>query len=257
MSDFLNPDRIVIGGNVLPSIAVGALYGDKSTKYFLSAESAELTKYASNTMLSIRISFANEIARICDEVGGNIVDVMTAMGADKRIGPAFLGAGIGYGGSCFPKDVKAINYYFSPLISQSAHEVNESQIDYFIDKIIDYFWDISGLTFTQWGLSFKPGTDDLRESPAQKLTEKLMSLGATVKVYDPITMPGDKYNVLRNSDALIIATDYEEFKNPDFKMIKSLLNNPVIFDGRNIYADKIIDGFNCLGVGYASRNYPR
>jgi UDPglucose 6-dehydrogenase len=251
VADFQNPDRIVLGGDKFNTRAVAALYGSIHRTFFMSPESAELTKYAANCMLATRISFANEIARICDDTGANVVDVMEAVGADKRIGPDFLKAGIGYGGSCFPKDVRAmINEHKSDIL-EKVHICNREQIYWFSkycihSKIgIDY-----GKTFAIWGKSFKPGTDDTRESPAVELSDLIKYLGARVAVHDPITAPGDMYEILRDADALIIATDYDEYKHPDFERMRSLMKRPLIFDGRNIYARTDTPGFDVVGVGY-------
>ncbi|RPI78796.1 MAG: UDP-glucose/GDP-mannose dehydrogenase family protein [Desulfobacteraceae bacterium] len=249
--DFQNPDRIVLGGDKFNTRAVAALYGSIHRVFFMSPESAELTKYAANCMLATRISFANEIARICDDTGANVVDVMEAVGADKRIGPDFLKAGIGYGGSCFPKDVRAmINAYESPIIG-GVDSINQLQIIMMVTKILQ-----RSLKFDEpikeiaiWGRSFKPGTDDTRESPAVELFNNLKQY-ANIALHDPITNPGGMYDILCGADALVIATDHDEYKNPDFTYMRALMKRPLIFDGRNIYARTDTPGFEVVGVGY-------
>jgi UDPglucose 6-dehydrogenase len=269
IDDFQRPDRIVVGINFKkdnkkeaqvakevidevyePFVRTGAPI------YFMDTNSSELTKYAANAMLAIRITFMNEIANMCALTGANVDNVRIGIGSDKRIGKSFLFPGIGYGGSCFPKDVKALyqtaqkhGYEFKLL--KSADEVNASQKELLVDFILKHFkGDIAGKTFALWGLSFKPKTDDIREAPSLAIISKLISYGAKIKAYDPIAMDNtkkifseieyahDMYEALKGSDALIVATEWNDFRTPDFDKIKDALKEPVIFDGRNIYDKK-------------------
>jgi UDPglucose 6-dehydrogenase len=220
----------------------------------MDEKSAELTKYAANAFLATKISFMNEIAQMCERVGADVDMVRKGIGSDARIGKRFLFPGIGYGGSCFPKDVKALsksaqqaNYDFKIL--EAVMEVNENQKIHLLPKIKSYFKNnLKGKKFALWGLAFKPNTDDIREAPALKIIEELLSEGASVIAYDPEAMAnvkkeiGDKitfaesqYAALENADALVIATEWSEFRTPDFNKMKSLLKNHVIFDGRNLF----------------------
>ena len=273
IEDFMKPDRIVIGTNSPKAIEImKEIYSPYVRQgnpiYFMDEKSAELTKYASNAFLATKITFMNEIARLCENVGANVDDVRLGMGADGRIGKSFLYAGIGYGGSCFPKDVKAIkhiaqehNYDFKIL--EAVHQVNEDQKSVLIPKIKSYFKDnLQGKKIALWGLSFKPNTDDIREAPALILIDILTQLGVQIAAYDPeaientqkkignkISYGNDPYEVLSNADALIIATEWSIFRTPDFDRIASLLNNKVIFDGRNLYD---LQKMKSLGFSYFS-----
>ena len=227
----------------------------------MDIRSAEMTKYAANAMLATKISFINEIANICEKVGADANQVRIGIGSDQRIGYSFIYPGVGYGGSCFPKDVKALtkiakeNGYTAQLIS-AVEEVNDTQKLVIAQKIIARFGDdLTGYTFGVWGLAFKPGTDDMREAPAIYVINELVKRGARVKAYDPKAMREaetfylkglegveyfeSKYEVLKNSEALILLTEWKEFRSPDFNEIESLLINPVIFDGRNQYLSLI------------------
>jgi UDPglucose 6-dehydrogenase len=223
----------------------------------MDIKSAEMTKYAANAMLATKISFMNEIANICEKVGADANQVRIGIGSDTRIGYSFIYPGAGYGGSCFPKDVKALkkiaeeNGYKAKLIT-SVEEVNDAQKLVIANKIINkYGEDLFGLTFGLWGLAFKPGTDDMRESPAIYIVKELVKRGAKIQAYDPkaieeakefylkgvqnIEYTKSKYDVLKNANALILLTEWKEFRSPDFEEIKNQLKSPVIFDGRNQY----------------------
>ena len=241
----------------------------KNNIYFMDTNSSELTKYASNAMLALRISFINELANLCSLTDANIDDVRIGVGSDKRIGKLFLYPGIGYGGSCFPKDVKALyqtsiekNYDFKLL--KALDNANSHQKQILIEYILKHFnSNIKNKTFTLWGLSFKPETDDIREAPSLAIISKLLSHGAKIKAYDPIAIDNAKrifpqidyfnnmYDALKNSDGLIIATEWNNFKAPNFNTIKTLLNHKVIFDGRNIYDFKKMKnlGFDYYSIG--------
>ena len=232
--------------------------------------SAELTKYAANAMLATRISFMNEIANICNRVGANVDRVRQGIGSDERIGSKFLFAGLGYGGSCFPKDVQAIvktaadlDYEFQIL--QAVETVNENQKRLLFDRVVEHFGaDLSGKKFGMWGLSFKPNTDDMREAPALVVTRALLEAGAEVVVYDPeameeaqrhlgetVTYAKSPMDALKGANALILVTEWNEFRRPDFKAIQESLTEPVIFDGRNIYRRPTLEGlgFTYYGIG--------
>ncbi len=233
--------------------------------------SAELTKYAANSMLATRISFMNELSHLCEKTGADIESVRKGIGSDSRIGKAFLYAGVGYGGSCFPKDVKALVHTskqmgFASKILEAVEEVNKDQRQLFIDKIVKNLGeDLSNTTFAVWGLSFKPQTDDMREAPAIDIIAGLKKYGAKFKAYDPIAIEtareiiGDEnveyvtnnYDVLEGTDALLLLTEWHHFRRPDFERMKSLMNKPIIFDGRNQYEPaKMQDrGFEYYSIG--------
>lgn len=276
VSDFLKPDRIVVGcGTDKAKKTMERLYKPFTMNghpvVFMDVTSAEMTKYAANSMLATKISFMNDIANLCEIVGADVNSVRRGIGSDSRIGTKFIYPGTGYGGSCFPKDVKALiktadDYSYSLKVLKAVEEVNEAQKSVLITKLNKHFnYDLKGKTFALWGLAFKPQTDDMREAPSLVIIRKLLEAGATVKAYDPVAMKeaerilGDKveygqdqYDVLIDSDALIIATEWPEFKFPNFNIIKKLLKNPVIVDGRNVYdleemKDREID-YYCIGV---------
>ncbi len=277
VDDFMKPDRVVVGTNSdrarkVMSDLYAPFVRQGNPVIFMDEKSAELTKYAANSFLATKISFMNEIAQLCEKLGADVDMVRRGIGSDDRIGKRFLFPGIGYGGSCFPKDVQAlirssedVNYDFKIL--KSVEEVNELQKLHLIPKIMAYFNnDVKGKQFALWGLAFKPNTDDIREAPALYLIEALTAAGATIKAFDPEAMPnvkktiGDKitysenqYSALHNSDALIIATEWSEFRTPDFDLINTRLRNRVIFDGRNLFDVKYITE---LGYHYESIGRP-
>jgi len=278
VDDFMKPDRVVVGTNSERARKVmNDLYApfvrQGNPIIFMDDKSAELTKYAANSFLATKISFMNEIAQLCERLGADVDLVRRGIGSDERIGKRFLFPGIGYGGSCFPKDVQALirssdNVGYDFKILRAVENVNELQKLHLVPKIKNYFNnDLKGKHFALWGLSFKPNTDDIREAPALYLIEALLAAGATISAFDPeATMNakkiiGDKiiyaenqYNALDNADALIIATEWSEFRTPDFDMIKSRLKNKVIFDGRNLFDITYISD---LGYHYESIGRPK
>ena len=257
--DFMKPDRVVVGTrSERARKQMEKLYNpfvmSGNPIIFMDERSSELTKYAANSFLATKISFMNEIANLCELVGADVDRVRAGVGSDERIGKRFLFAGVGYGGSCFPKDVsalfktsKAYNYDFKIL--DAVMEVNVLQKHILVQKIENYYGsDLSKLTFAVWGLAFKPNTDDIREAPALTIIAELLKRGAKIKAFDPeameqvqkytqldIEMVDNRYDALEGTDALIVVTEWNEFRAPDFGKIKSLLNSPVIFDGRNIF----------------------
>ncbi len=278
VDDFMKPDRVVVGTeSERARKVINDLYApfvrQGNPVIFMDERSAELTKYAANSFLATKISFMNEIAQLCERLGADVDMVRRGMGSDERIGKRFLFPGIGYGGSCFPKDVQAlvmsseeVKYDFKIL--KAVEEVNAIQKLHLIPKIKKYFGDdLAGKNFALWGLAFKPNTDDIREAPALDLIDALITAGATITAFDPEAMAnvkrtiGDKiayaenqYNALDNADALIIATEWSEFRTPDFEMINSRLKNKVIFDGRNLFDVKYISD---LGYHYESIGRPK
>ena len=278
IADFMKPDRVVIGSETtFAAEKMRELYSPffRTHDRFINMDvrSAEMTKYAANAMLATKISFMNEMANICERVGADVNHVREGIGSDTRIGYSFIYPGAGYGGSCFPKDVKALskialeNGYEAKLIS-SVEAVNNAQKFVIAEKIIKRFGeDLSGMTFGLWGLAFKPGTDDMREAPAIYVVKELVKRGAKVQAYDPkainearafylkdvenITYVSSKYEVLKGSTALILLTEWKEFRSPDFEEIKNQLTYPVIFDGRNQYnAFKLEEkGFEYFQIG--------
>jgi UDPglucose 6-dehydrogenase len=259
VEDFMRPDRIVIGSSSKTALErIKVLYepfvrqGNPIVE--MDCASAELTKYASNCYLAMRISFINEIANLCERVGANVDLVRIGMGADSRIGKRFLFAGIGYGGSCFPKDVNAllrtsIDHNSEMRILTAVDQVNRQQKLVLVDRVLAHFKnDIRGKQLTVWGLAFKPNTDDMREAPSVTIISRLLDLGAELVVYDPVAMDNarrvfkdsvsyaeDQFSALKGSEALLVATEWNEFRNPDFELIRSYLRQPLIFDGRNIF----------------------
>ncbi len=280
VDDFMKPDRVVIGASSERAKEVmGRLYApfvrQGNPVIFMDEKSAELTKYAANSFLATKISFMNEIAQLCELLGADVDMVRKGVGSDERIGRRFLFPGIGYGGSCFPKDVQAlvkssveVNYDFQIL--NAVMDVNEKQKLHLMPKINAYFNNnLQGKHFALWGLAFKPNTDDIREAPALYMIDALTAAGATVTVFDPEAMNnvkkfiGDKvvyaenqYDALTNADALIIATEWNEFRTPDFLKIVTSLKNKAIFDGRNLFETKAIKelGFHYESVGRATVN---
>ncbi|QXP74541.1 UDP-glucose/GDP-mannose dehydrogenase family protein [Tenacibaculum sp. AHE15PA] len=262
IDDFMKPDRVVIG-------AASAYAFDKMKELYspflrahdrlitMDIRSAEMTKYAANAMLATKISFMNEIANICEKVGADANQVRIGIGSDARIGYSFIYPGAGYGGSCFPKDVKALNKIaeengYNAQLIQSVEEVNNRQKFVIAEKIVKRFGEnLSGKVFALWGLAFKPGTDDMREAPAIYVVKELVRRGATIKAYDPKAMEEaqhfylkgvegisyyeSKYEVLKEADALILLTEWKEFRSPDFSEVQQQLSAPIIFDGRNQY----------------------
>lgn len=273
VDDFMKPDRVVIGTNSEKAIKIlHELYApfvrQGNPLIFMDERSAELTKYAANAFLAVKISFMNEIAQLCEKLGADVDMVRKGIGSDERIGRRFLFPGIGYGGSCFPKDVQALSksahevqYEFQIL--DAVMEVNEKQKLHLLPKIETYFAnDIKGKHFALWGLAFKPNTDDIREAPALYIIKALLEAGATVAAFDPEAMPnvkqllGDQisfahnqYEALENADALIIATEWNEFRTPDFETITASLKNKVIFDGRNLFT---LEQMEQMGYHYES-----
>ena len=278
IDDFMKPDRVVIGADSDYAFdKMKQLYSPffRTHDRFITMDirSAEMTKYAANTMLATKISFMNEIANICERVGADANKVRIGIGSDKRIGYSFIYPGAGYGGSCFPKDVKALkkiaeeNGYKANLI-ESVENVNDAQKLVIANKIVKRFGeDLTGFTFGLWGLAFKPGTDDMREAPAIYIVKELEKRGAKVNAYDPkaieeskefylkdaknIKYCNSKYEVLQGADALILLTEWKEFRSPDFEEIKTQLKSPIIFDGRNQYnAFNLEDnGFEYFQIG--------
>jgi UDPglucose 6-dehydrogenase len=278
IADFMKPDRVLIGTDSdYATEKMKQLYHPfcMSRDRFISMDirSAEMTKYAANAMLATKISFMNEIANICEKVGADANQVRIGIGSDQRIGYSFIYPGAGYGGSCFPKDVKALtkiakeNGYTAVLIT-AVEEVNDAQKLVIAQKIITRFGeDLTGFTFGIWGLAFKPGTDDMREAPSIYVIKELVSRGAQIKAYDPkavneakehylkgienITYVASKYDVLKDSDALVLLTEWKEFRSPDFEELKIQLKTPVIFDGRNQYSSFSLDekGFEYYQIG--------
>lgn len=259
VDDFMKPDRVIIGTSsekakkimnelYIPFVRQG------NPIIYMDEKSAELTKYAANSFLAMKITFMNEVAQLCERVGADVDMVRKGIGSDERIGKRFLFPGIGYGGSCFPKDVQALaksskDYKYDFKILDAVMEVNEKQKMHLIPKIKTYFNnDLKGKKFALWGLAFKPNTDDIREAPALSIISELLAEGVSITAYDPEAMPNVKallgnsinfaerqYDALRGADALVIATEWSEFRTPDFDNIVGLLKNKVIFDGRNLF----------------------
>ena len=262
INDFMKPDRVVIGAESDKAFSVmKQLYSPffRTHDRFITMDirSAEMTKYAANAMLATKISFMNEIANICEKVGADVNNVRTGIGSDKRIGYGFIYPGAGYGGSCLPKDLKALkktaeDYNYHAELISAVENVNDRQKFVIFAKIIEKFGeDLSGKSFGVWGLAFKPGTDDMREAPAIYVIKELVKRGARVNAYDPkameeaktyylkdlqrVTYADSKYAVLQDADALILLTEWKTFRSPDFQEIKAQLKTPIIFDGRNQY----------------------
>jgi UDPglucose 6-dehydrogenase len=258
IEDFTKPDRIVLGGQDAEALAVlNELYEPfvrtGNPIIVMDRRSAEMSKYAANAMLATKISFINEVARLCEKVGADVGEVRRALGLDRRIGPHFIFPGAGYGGSCFPKDIRAMIAMGKPdlemALLRAVEDVNEQQKMTLVQKVKRHFGSkLSGRTLALWGLSFKPRTDDMRDAPSIVVVESLLKAGAKVQAYDPEAMEEAKkvfadrigyyrrnYDALKDADALVIVTEWNEFRRPNFEHIKQRLKNPVIFDGRNIY----------------------
>ena len=276
IDDFLKPDRIVVGlDSPRAEELMKSLYKPFTLNghpvIFMDITSAEMTKYAANSMLATKISFMNDIANLCEIVGADINMVRKGIGSDSRIGNKFIYPGIGYGGSCFPKDVKALihtaeDYNYELKVLKAVEEVNYAQKTVLFNKVMKYFnGDIKGRTIAIWGLSFKPQTDDMREAPSLVIIQKLLEAGAKVKAYDPVAMKeashtlgnsityaAEQYEALIDADCLMLVTEWPEFKFPNLKIMRKLLNQPIIFDGRNIYeaAEMKRNEFTyfCIGV---------
>ena len=276
ISDFLKPDRIIVGVESKKAAKViNRLYKpfilNGHPVIVMDVKSAEMTKYTANSMLATKISFMNDIANLCELLGADVNKVKEGIGSDKRIGPYFINPGTGYGGSCFPKDVKALiktanDHNYDLKVLKSVEEVNNRQKSILVDKIKTYFnCDLKGKTISLWGLAFKPHTDDMREAPSLVIIEQLLNEGAKIKAYDQTAMKeaqriignkidyyNDQYDTLSGSDALVIITEWPEFRDPNFRLMEEKMNTPVIFDGRNIFDNKeIIErGFEyfCIGV---------
>lgn len=275
VDDFLKPDRVVIGSNSQKATEImQELYAPflrtGNPVIIMDIKSAEMTKYAANSFLAVKISYANEIANICEKVGANAEMVRIGMCSDKRIGSQFLFPGLGYGGSCFPKDVKALlktakDNGCDTQMLEAADNINKLQRKLFVDKILKHFDDtVSDKTFAVWGLAFKPKTDDMREAPSVTIINSLLERGAKIQAYDPKAMESAKfyfdnkityaqsaYDALENADALLLLTEWNEFRRPDFERIEKLLKQPLIFDGRNQYDKKRMKkrGFTYYCVG--------
>jgi UDPglucose 6-dehydrogenase len=275
VEDCMKPDRIIVGADDERAILLmRALYTPFMRNHerlqVMDPRSAELTKYAANAMLATRISFMNELARLAEKVGADIEMVRRGIGSDPRIGTHFLYPGTGYGGSCFPKDVKALirtgaENGLALGVLQAVEAANDRQKQVLVDKIVARFGeDLSGRTFALWGLAFKPNTDDMREAPSRVVIAELARRGAAVRAYDPVAMPEAKHllegtprlafadsqqQALEGADALVIVTEWKEFRNPDFDHIKATLKAPVIFDGRNLYEPALMKSF---GIEYAA-----
>ncbi len=275
IDDFLKPDRIVVGveserGEKILSKLYKPFVLNNHPLIFMDITSAELTKYAANSMLATKISFINDIANLCERVGADINAVRRGITTDTRIGNKFLYPGVGYGGSCFPKDVQALvrtarEFGYEMRILQAVEDVNYDQKNVLFEKIMKHFnHDVSGKTIAIWGLSFKPGTDDMREAPSVVIIKKLLDAGAKIKGYDPVAMheaqrilgnsieyTADPYEAIIDADALALITEWNEFRLPNFKVLNKLMHGKVIFDGRNIYEPEEVleNGFSYYNIG--------
>jgi UDPglucose 6-dehydrogenase len=269
--DFMHPDRVVIGSHDRDAAEkVATLYAPLDAPILITPDiyTAEMVKYGSNAFLAARISFINEIARICERVGADAKLVAEGMGLDKRIGPSFLDAGIGYGGSCFPKDVKALaalaeRFDYHPELLHAVMDINRDQRMLVIDKLRDCLEELPGRVIGLLGLAFKPNTDDLREAPALDIAKVLLAAGAQVRAYDPAAMEGcrillpeieymeDAYEVAAGADAFVLVTEWKEFRELDLVRVKSSMKQPVVIDGRNIYDPAVMrgHGFTYRGIG--------
>ena len=285
IADFMKPDRVVVGmDNSRPMDQLRALYEPFTRNHerfvVMDVRSSELTKYAANAMLATKISFINELANIAERVGADIEKVRIGIGSDPRIGYSFIYPGVGYGGSCFPKDVKALirsakDVGYEARLLESVEAVNAAQKRFLFAGIEHHFkGSLEGKTIAIWGLAFKPNTDDLREAPSLTLIEQLLSAGADVRAFDPVAMPmaqrmlgkrkgltfaTDAQAAINGADALAIVTEWQEFRSPDFDQLKATLKHPVIFDGRNLYNPELLQraGFAYYGVGRGLAAKPR
>jgi UDPglucose 6-dehydrogenase len=279
INDFMKPDRVVVGtDNVRTAELLRTLYApyarSREKMIVMGVRSAEMTKYAANCMLATKISFINEVANICERVGADVRDVRHGIGADHRIGYQFIYPGVGYGGSCFPKDVKALigtakGVGYEPQLLSAVDEVNDRQKTAIARKIESYFADqggVAGKTLALWGLAFKANTDDMREAPSLELIRHLTTLGMRVQAFDPVAganarriladnplveVRDDQYAVIDGANALAVVTEWNQFRNPDFSRIKKGLSAPILFDGRNLYAPSLmaVEGFAYFCVG--------
>jgi UDPglucose 6-dehydrogenase len=277
VDDFLKPDRVVIGAeDPRAETLMRELYAPFTRTgapvMVMDCASAELSKYAANAMLASRISFMNEVANLCELVGADVDHVRQAMAADKRIGSSFLFPGVGYGGSCFPKDVQALMHFASEKdyefkILRAVESVNAQQKSRLLAKMRAHFGSVKGKTIAVWGLAFKPRTDDMREAPSLTLIEGLLAAGARVQAFDPeamrvakgllgsrVTFTSGNYEALRGADCLAIVTEWSEFRRPDFARMRKLMRTPVVFDGRNIYTPEQMrqNGFTYYSIGRAA-----
>ena len=274
VEDFLKPDRVVIGAE---DESVGSVLRELYSPFMRSADrtivvsirSSEMSKYASNAMLATRISFMNDIANLCELLGANVSQVRSVMGSDSRIGRYYLYPGIGYGGSCFPKDVKALEKMardvgYEPEVITAVDCVNAAQRERFFNKIAGFFGDLRGKRIAVWGISFKPNTDDIREAPSLYVIGRLLEAGCSVAVHDPAAMGNaravlkDKvdyfesyYDACRDADALVVHTEWSQYRQPNFERIKELMKTPVVFDGRNVYDHAKLKtlGITYFGIG--------
>jgi UDPglucose 6-dehydrogenase len=274
IDDFMKPDRVVIGAEDPRATELMLELYSPFTRtgapiMVMDCASAELTKYAANAMLATRISFMNEVANLCEAVGADVDHVRKAIGSDKRIGPSFLFPGVGYGGSCFPKDVQAMVHFaaerdYDFRILQAVQDVNKTQKTRLFAKMRTHFGSLKGKTIAVWGLAFKPKTDDMREAPAVPLIDALLAAGAAVQAYDPEAMKvargiyGDRvcyapnnYDALKGADGLAIVTEWSEFRRPDFGRMRTLMRSPIIFDGRNLFTPEQMkqNGFTYYSIG--------
>ena len=281
VNDFMKPDRVIVGTDSLAAAEMmHELYApfarSREKMLILSVRSAEMAKYAANCMLATKISFINEMARICEQVGADIREVRMGIGSDHRIGYHFIYPGVGYGGSCFPKDVKALIHTakqagVKPTLMEAVEEVNAAQKTLMADKVINYFADqggVNGKTLALWGLAFKANTDDMREAASLAIIEALTAKGMRVKAFDPVAGPNaakilrnnklvevvdEQYAALKGADALMVVTEWNQFRNPDFKAVKAELSAPILFDGRNLYNPALAAGagfaYFCIGHG--------
>lgn len=281
VSDFMKPDRVVVGtDNVRVAELLKALYApfarSREKLIIMGVRSSEMTKYASNCMLATKISFINEVANICERVGADVNDVRMGIGSDQRIGRHFIYPGLGYGGSCFPKDVRAlidtaVSNGYEPGVLKAVDGLNMRQKRTLVDKIVAYFagqGGVKGKTLALWGVAFKPNTDDIREAPALELIAELTAAGMLVRAFDPaagekaqealaenplVSIQASQYDVLDGADVLAVATEWNQFRNPDFGRIRKTLTEPVVFDGRNLYDPGFLERFGlkyvCIGRG--------
>lgn len=277
LDDFMHPDRVVIGtDNPKAGETMRTLYAPFCRTHdrvlIMGIRSAEMTKYAANALLATKISFINEISRLCDAYGADVSEVRNGIGSDTRIGYKFIYPGVGYGGSCFPKDIKALIHMagkvgYNSHILKAVEEVNAAQKRVLVDKLVSHYGtDLSGKTFCVWGLAFKPQTDDMREAPSIVIIDALLKLNAKIRAYDPVAMQEaakifgenpsvclceDEYSALEGSDGLLLITEWHQFRYPDFNRMAEIMRSKVIFDGRNLYSPGTVKelGFTYYGIG--------